>query len=76
MSGHELSETLTDPHGDAWYDQQGAENADKCARTFGPSPVKLGSTSWKIQGNWSNTVYNAGGSGSYLGSGSGCIDGN
>jgi hypothetical protein len=67
---------LTDPHGDAWYDQQGAENADKCAWTFGTGPVKLGSTSWKIQGNWSNAVYNAGGSGSYLGSGSGCIDGN
>ena len=35
VSGHELSETLTDPHCNAWYDQQGDENADKCAWTFG-----------------------------------------
>jgi hypothetical protein len=37
VSGHELSEALTDPHGDAWYDRKGAENADKCAWTFNGS---------------------------------------
>ena len=32
---HELEETNTDPNGDAWYDSNGAEDADKCAWTFG-----------------------------------------
>jgi hypothetical protein len=75
VSGHELSEALTDPHGNAWYDNSGAENADKCAWSFSSKLVKLANgTQWKIQGNWSNNAYTFGGS--YLGSGSGCIDGN
>lgn len=32
---HELEEAVTDPDLNAWYDGQGAENADKCAWTFG-----------------------------------------
>lgn len=32
---HELEETNTDPNLNAWYDAQGAEDADKCAWTFG-----------------------------------------
>ncbi|MBS1857322.1 MAG: hypothetical protein JST11_18285 [Acidobacteria bacterium] len=32
---HELEETNTDPRLNAWYDSSGAENADKCAWTFG-----------------------------------------
>jgi hypothetical protein len=64
VSGHELSEMMTDPQLNAWYDSKGAENADKCAWTFGAKPVSLGSgktaSSWKIQGNWSNNAYNAG----------------
>ena len=32
---HELEEATTDPHLNNWYDSQGAENADKCAWTFG-----------------------------------------
>jgi hypothetical protein len=75
VSGHELSEALTDPHGDAWYDQSGAENSDKCAWTFGSSLVQFSNnTRWKIQGNWSNAAYTN--NSSYLGAGSGCIDGN
>src|SRR5262249_26981786 len=31
VSGHELSETLTDQHLDAWFDASGEENSDKCA---------------------------------------------
>lgn len=31
VSGHELSEALTDPHLNAWYDANGQENSDKCA---------------------------------------------
>jgi hypothetical protein len=74
VSGHELSEALTDPHGDAWYDNSGSENSDKCAWTFSNSLLTFSNGSrWKIQGNWSNAAYTSGGS--YLGSGSGCIDG-
>src|SRR6266516_1752991 len=64
VSGHELSEALTDPHGDGWYDNSGAENADKCAWTFSNSLVQFKGSQWRIQGNWSNEVY-ASGSGSY-----------
>ena len=32
---HELEEAVTDPDLNAWYDQRGYENADKCAWTFG-----------------------------------------
>jgi hypothetical protein len=58
VSGHELSEALTDPRGAGWFDRQGAENADKCAWTFGGN-VTINSQSWKIQGNFSNNAYNA-----------------
>jgi hypothetical protein len=75
VSGHELSEALTDPRGAGWFDSSGAENADKCAWTFGTSLIQFSnSTQWKIQGNWSNAAYGTGSS--YLGAGSGCIDGN
>ena len=59
VSGHELSEVLTDPQLNAWYDQQGNENADKCAWTWNGT-VAIGGQSWKIQGNWSNAAANAG----------------
>ncbi len=59
VSGHELSEMLTDPQLNAWYDQQGSENADKCAWTFSGT-VSIGGQSWKIQGNWSNAAALAG----------------
>jgi hypothetical protein len=64
VSGHELSETVTDPSLNAWYDSQGAENSDKCAWKFGTSPVSIGGSNWKIQGNWSNAAY-AGGTTQY-----------
>ena len=60
VSGHELSEAVTDPKLNAWYDAQGAENSDKCAWTFGAPFVTFSNGSqWKIQGNWSNAAYNA-----------------
>ena len=34
---HELEEANTDPNLNAWYDANGAEDADKCAWTFGQS---------------------------------------
>jgi len=55
VSGHELSEMLTDPQLNAWYDQKGDENSDKCAWTYS-GLVTIGSQSWKIQGNWSNAA--------------------
>src|SRR5712691_7700840 len=61
VSGHELSETLTDNHLNAWYDSNGSENADKCAWTFGtPFLTFSNGTQWKIQGNWSNNAFNLG----------------
>jgi hypothetical protein len=76
VTAHELSEAITDPRGNAWYDASGAENADKCAWVF-PSTVTLanGST-WQAQGNWSNARYTAG-TGYANNSGQrGCINGN
>jgi hypothetical protein len=58
VSGHELSETLTDPRNGGWIDRNGEENADKCAWTFSGT-VSIGGQQWKIQGNWSNAAYNA-----------------
>jgi len=74
VTAHELSEVVTDPatfsadgytmYWDGWYDANGAEIADKCAWTFGPSPinyapngtVSIGGFNWKLQGEWSNYV--------------------
>ena len=76
VSGHELSEALTDPHLNAWYDSNGQENADKCAWAFGTDHLKFSNnSSWKIQGNWSNAAYD-GGTGYANRSGQlGCLDG-
>jgi hypothetical protein len=67
VSGHELSETLTDPRGTGWLDRSGNENADKCAWQFpdtdesftttDPVTMQPVVTTWKIQGNWSNKAY-------------------
>lgn len=77
VSGHELSEARTDPHLDAWFDSQGAENSDKCAWAFGPTLVPFNNgTSWKLQGNWSNSAYNSADHGYNNNSGQkGCLDG-
>ena len=71
VSGHELSEAVTDPHLNAWYDSAGNENADKCAWTFN-GLESFGGQSWLIQGNWSNNAYNS--RSGY--DGAGCINGN
>jgi hypothetical protein len=71
VSGHELSEARTDPSLNAWYDNSGSENADKCAWTFGNTLLPFNNgTYWKVQGNWSNNAYNSG-----TGYSQGCIDG-
>lgn len=60
---HELEEAVTDPDLNAWYDSRGAENADKCAWTFGSTyttgngglaNMKLGTRDFLIQQNWVN----------------------
>ena len=60
---HEIDEALTDPDLRTWYDSKGAENADKCAWTFGTTQLLGGSGSaqynfttpgfkYLIQPNW------------------------
>ena len=60
---HELEEAVTDPDLNAWYDNRGYENADKCAWTFGTTStasngalynVTMGSRNYLIQRNWVN----------------------
>ena len=60
---HELEEAVTDPDLNAWYDSRGAENADKCAWTFGTTyaaangskaNMRLGTRDFLIQRNWVN----------------------
>jgi hypothetical protein len=43
---HELEEATTDPDLNAWYDSSGAENADKCAWTFGHFQAQASNGSW------------------------------
>ncbi|MBX7170675.1 MAG: EXORDIUM family protein [Pyrinomonadaceae bacterium] len=43
---HELEETHSDPDLNAWYDSSGAENADKCAWTFGHFQFQTANGSW------------------------------
>ena len=59
---HEVDETVTDPELTAWYDSAGAENADRCAWSYGatfPSGrakanVHLGNRDFLLQTNWVN----------------------
>jgi hypothetical protein len=60
---HELSEAVTDPDLNAWYDRRGYENADKCAWKFGATftaanggiaNVSLGKRDFLLQQNWVN----------------------
>jgi hypothetical protein len=59
---HEIDEVLTDPDIRTWYDSRGAENADKCAWTFGTTNLINGAkynfttsnngAKYLIQRNW------------------------
>ncbi|MCU1335596.1 MAG: hypothetical protein JWO19_1177 [Bryobacterales bacterium] len=62
---HEVEEAASDPELNAWYDSRGAENADKCAWTFGTTytakngakaNMSLGSLDFLIQQNWVNAT--------------------
>jgi hypothetical protein len=60
---HETEETTTDEDLNAWFDRRGAENADKCAWTFGATyttgngsvaNMNLGGKDFLVQRNWVN----------------------
>ncbi len=60
---HELEESITDPHLNAWYDLSGEENADKCAWQFGSTYVAPNGSHYNmtiaykhylVQMNWLN----------------------
>jgi len=60
---HELSEAVTDPLLNAWFDSGGGENGDKCAWKFGSTyttgnggtaNVRIGSRDFLLQQNWQN----------------------
>lgn len=59
---HEIEETTTDNMGNAWFDNRGYENADKCAWTWGTTKTANGGTYnqsgggyyFLIQQNWVN----------------------
>lgn len=60
---HEIEETTTDAMGNAWYDNRGYENADKCAWTWGTQQtaangakynVTVGGKNFLVQQNWVN----------------------
>ncbi|MFL6212763.1 MAG: hypothetical protein ACJ74J_02605 [Blastocatellia bacterium] len=43
---HELEEAISDPDLNAWFDSGGAENADKCAWTFGHAQYQTANGAW------------------------------
>jgi hypothetical protein len=58
LLAHEISETVTDPHLDAWYGSNHAETGDLCAWTFGTTftapngaeaNLHLGTRDWLLQ---------------------------
>lgn len=64
VAAHELEEAVTDPQLNAWYDNGGNENADKCAWKFGTSYTAANGSKanmkladghdYYIQQNWLN----------------------
>ena len=67
LIAHELSESVTDPNLDAWFDRRGFENADKCAWTFGTTQTASNGSKYNVtlgnyrlvQQNWVNTAATA-----------------
>jgi len=58
---HEIEETTTDLLGNAWFDNRGYENADKCAWNFGTlnlsggtANITVGGKNFLVQQNWVN----------------------
>jgi len=70
---HEVEETTTDMMGNAWFDNRGYENADKCAWTWGTVltagnggkyNITIGGVNFLVQQNWKNA--GSGGCGLHL----------
>ncbi len=75
VTAHEVQETRSDPHLDAWFDSSNNEIGDKCAWSFGATPVTLSNGSqWKLQGEWSNAAFNVGTGFPNASGQPGCID--
>jgi hypothetical protein len=63
LISHEHNEAITDEQGSAWYDNQGAENGDKCAWNFGSASGSAGAQynqvinghHYYLQQEWSNS---------------------
>jgi hypothetical protein len=62
---HELDEAQSDPDLNAWYDNRGYENEDKCAWTFGTTytvsngsmaNLHVGNRDYLVQRNWVNAA--------------------
>ncbi len=60
---HLVNVVTTNPHGSAWYDRYGLENADKCLGQYGPTyttangaraNIRFGQRDYLIQQNWVN----------------------
>ena len=59
---HEIEETTTDEMANAWFDNRGYENADKCAWTWGGTynngtgvaNITIGTKDFLVQQNWVN----------------------
>jgi hypothetical protein len=56
VAAHELSESITDPFINAWYDSSGQEVGDKCAWQFGYPVTLSNGIEWQLQEEWSNSV--------------------
>jgi hypothetical protein len=63
LISHEHNETITDMHGNAWYDRAGNEDGDKCAWNFGTALGNtgqgqynqvIGTGKYYLQQEWSN----------------------
>ena len=53
---HEFMEAVTDPHLNAWYDQNGAEIGDKCNFNYQACVTLKNGGMWQIQSEWSNSI--------------------
>jgi hypothetical protein len=61
VTSHEQFESITDPYGNAWGDDDGQEIGDKCVRTYGTvnqdgSSVVLNGDPYIVQEEWSNAA--------------------
>jgi hypothetical protein len=48
LLAHEISEALTDPDLNAWYDWRGNENGDKCAWNFGTTQTASNGSQYNV----------------------------